>query len=74
MSPRLDDLPVSAAIDEVVDSIKALARHGGLSYADRCAIMGSLGPFHFLQRKHAADGRMLATPVGDREDAPCRGN
>lgn len=70
----LEHLPVSEAIDDVVAGIEALSRHAALSYADRRAIRGTLGAYRFLQRKHAADGRLLATPVGDREETSCRGN
>lgn len=71
---RLEELPAVDAVEDVIDRIQALARHPGLSKIDRRAIAGSLGPFQFLKTKLAADGRMLATPAGDREDAPCRGN
>lgn len=72
--PRFDEMPVCDAIDDVIAHIRALARHPGLSRIDGKAVIGSLSPFQFLKTKHASDGRMLATPAGDREDAPCPGN
>jgi hypothetical protein len=76
---RLEDLPAVDAVEDVIERIQALARHPGLSRIDAGAVMGSLGAFKFLriklaQKKLIADGRMLATPAGDREDASCRGN
>lgn len=74
MSPRLDEKPVLEAIEVVIEHIQALARHPGMSKLDGRAITGTLGPYRFLKLKHAADGRMQATPTGDREDASCCGN
>lgn len=73
MNPAPDDIPLPEAIADVASRIQALAAHAGLSYGDRRAILGTLGPYSYLQRKHTADGRMLATPTGDREET-CRGN
>lgn len=75
MSRPLEEMPVLEAIESVVASIKALARHPGLTKIDAKAVEGAIGPFNFLKIKHdtpPADGRMLATPTGDREDASCR--
>lgn len=72
--PRIEDLPVAEAIDDVIANIRALARHPGLSRIDAKAVLGGLGPYLFLKAKHAGDGRMMATPCGDREDVSCRGN
>jgi len=73
MTPAPGDMPLPDAIDDVVTRIQALANRAGLSYGDRRAILGTLAPYAYLQRKHTADGRMLATPTGDREET-CRGN
>lgn len=77
--PRLEELPAVDAVEDVIERIQALARHPGLSRIDARAVKGSLGAFNFLKRKLAqnelaTDGRMLATPTGDREDTSCRGN
>jgi hypothetical protein len=69
-----EDLSVLEAIEDVIARIQALAAHPGLTRCDAKAIKGSLGPFRFLRTKHRPDGRTMATPRGDREDAPCRGN
>jgi len=69
--PRFDEQPVADAIDGVIAHIRALAGHPGLSRIDGKAVLGSLGPFLFLKFKHVADGRMLATPAGDREETSC---
>ncbi|MHC1791827.1 hypothetical protein [Solidesulfovibrio sp.] len=74
MASPLDNLPLAEAIDDVIGTIQALARHPDLSKLDVKAVQGSIGRFRFLKNKHAVDGRMLATPAGDREDASCRGN
>ena len=71
---RPEELPVLEAIEDVIARIQALASHPGLTKLDAKAVKGSLGPFQFLHDKHTPDGRTLATPRGDREDAPCRGN
>lgn len=69
--PSFEEQPVSDAIDGVIAHIRALAGHPGLSRIDGKAVIGSLGPFLFLKTKHVVDGRMQATPTGDREDTPC---
>lgn len=74
MSPHLHELPVIEAIDVTITRIRTLASHPGFSALDAKAIAGTLGAYKFLKTKHATDGRMQATPVGDREDVSCPGN